>query len=51
MQNVVFTQLSIPELRQLLREEVQQALAEKSSEQVNANQQTIFISMGINWIS
>ena len=39
MENIVFTQLSISELRKLLREEVDQALSELTSS--NSNQPTI----------
>jgi excisionase family DNA binding protein len=40
MQNVVFTQLSIPELRKVLREEVEKVLANQPTNQ--SNQKTIF---------
>ena len=40
MQNVVFTQLSIPELRKVLREEVEKVLATQPTNQ--SNQKTIF---------
>lgn len=49
MQNVVFTQLSIPELRQLLREEVEQALSEQATD--SPTQQTIFnFSQGCEYL-
>ncbi|WP_081909680.1 helix-turn-helix domain-containing protein [Aureispira sp. CCB-QB1] len=41
MQNVVFTQLSIPEFRKLLREEVKQVLSEQATSDTHQQQQTI----------
>jgi len=42
MQNIVLTQLSIPELRQLFREEVKQVLTEQAHSDSPPTQQTIF---------
>lgn len=51
MQNVFLTQLSIPEVRQLLREEIKEALAQHSPSDQNENKKILNFEEACTYLS